>query len=116
MAEVCGKFPISVETQPSAAAACVKRSLCESPLRLVYTMMKTQRFRVSIGRFISKEKIFRFIKPASLMRKRLDFTIVNEPTLASFCLFVFFTNKILQKKLLNSVDSNLDHMSLRRAH
>ena len=33
-------------------------------------MTKTQRFRVSFSYLISKEKIFMFIKPASLMQKR----------------------------------------------
>ena len=34
-----------------------------------FILRRKRRFRVSIGHFISREKIFRYIKPASLTRK-----------------------------------------------
>ena len=45
-------------------------------LRFIYTTTKTQRFCVSIGHFFSNEIFFRFIKPASLTRKRRVFVVV----------------------------------------
>ena len=66
-----------VKSSPNVSKNAQKVATTVFTWRFVYTTMKTRRFRVSIGHFISNENFFRFVKPASLTQKCRVFVVME---------------------------------------